>query len=613
MTSIAKQNTIEALTIYHKAQKKEWGVRVVDGNVRIASWTEQLGSRIKNYFKPDRERTNWNEKAEAAIIDKLFGEVALFQEKKIDPKSAKSLVKNIFLVDIKKPEVDLLYMLENLNLLKVKENIQGLWQIKDKKMYGLVIEELNQAKDQNLTRAKKVADFTLALMKKYSLPQSTAINAARNCFFAIENKYAVDLTEALDLVKFSGELVRERKIEESSKSIELAYYTKKFMQEDHLLVDDAVLKAKSIKKIKSEINAPQTLKSSIPENVTNDFIKSSIADSATPENYQSQLKMVNSTTGEHSSESDELNEISTELQTNKNYSKKEAEKSAPLILHLKRELELDLESALKISQTALEISNKNKVSPLDSTNILIENIKKLNPALPSGYDVNNLLSTDFKAKLKIPDEKNDIFLDFLKESAGDDISVDDAIPDFCLRDLNRSHIKFKVGKNEKTLSPGHQNEMIKEIKKLDENATVRSTLCKAIFQAGGNGIITSYAQIFAKRNDQIFGILNFDSEKNDQGSKAHFEISIEKGKSGNFTIDYTLYEKHFALVDFKSGKNHPINTNFDSSKPASKDDYTGLSKFTIELDRSDLELGFYNPKLKNSTIELLIKPSFMIL
>jgi hypothetical protein len=309
----------------------------------------------------------------------------------------------------------------------------------------------------------------------------------------------------------------------------------------------------------------------------------------------------------------EINNISTELQTNKYYSKTEAEKSAPLIFLLQNELELDLESALKISQSALKISNKNKISPLDSTKFLIENIKKLNPALPSGYDINKLLSTDFKTDLKIPSEKNDIFLDFLKESAGNSISVDDdEIPDFCLRDLNRSHIKFKIGKNEKSLSPGHENEMIEEIEKLDKNRTVRSTLCKAIFQAGGNGIITSYSQIFAKRNDQIFGILNFDSEKNDEGSKAHFEIGIEKGKSGNFTINYTLYEKHFALVDFESGKNYPINTNFDSSKPASKDDFTGLSKFTIELDRSDLELGFYNPIFKNSTIELLIKPNFMI-
>jgi len=38
MTSIAKQNTIEALNIYHKAQTNKWEVRVSEsGNVRIAS------------------------------------------------------------------------------------------------------------------------------------------------------------------------------------------------------------------------------------------------------------------------------------------------------------------------------------------------------------------------------------------------------------------------------------------------------------------------------------------------------------------------------------------------------------------------------------------------
>ena len=283
-----------------------------------------------------------------------------------------------------------------------------------------------------------------------------------------------------------------------------------------------------------------------------------------------------------------------------------------MVFLLKKELALELEDALNICQAALKLSKKNKVPYLRATKNLIENVKKINPALPRGCDIKKLLTSDFKVDLKIPDEKNEIFVKFLIESAGDSISLDDEIPDFCLRDLNRSYIKFKVGEKEKSLSPGHQSEMIEAITNLDSNTTVRSTLCKAIFQAGGNGIITSYAQIFAKENNQILGLLNFCPEKDDQGSKAHFEISIEKEKSGNFTINYALHEKHFALVDPESGENYPINSNFDSSKPASKDDFTGFSKFTIELNRSDLELGFYNPIFKNSTIELIIKPNFII-
>jgi hypothetical protein len=62
MTSIAKQNTIEALNIYHKAQTNKWEVRVTDGNVRIATWTDRLGSFINNFLHPNRMRTDWNKK-----------------------------------------------------------------------------------------------------------------------------------------------------------------------------------------------------------------------------------------------------------------------------------------------------------------------------------------------------------------------------------------------------------------------------------------------------------------------------------------------------------------------------------------------------------------------
>ena len=50
MTSIAKQNTIEALTIYHKAHVNKWEVRVTDGNVRIASWTDRFKSIFTKIF-----------------------------------------------------------------------------------------------------------------------------------------------------------------------------------------------------------------------------------------------------------------------------------------------------------------------------------------------------------------------------------------------------------------------------------------------------------------------------------------------------------------------------------------------------------------------------------
>lgn len=251
MTSIAKQNTIEALTIYHKAQTNKWEVRVTDGNIRIASWTDKFSSVLNSIFNPSRERTDWNEKAKRTIEHKLFGEVSLFQEK-IEVKSVTSLLDDIFLLDIKKPEPNFKSTLENSKLLKNNEDIKQLWEIKDKKIYGLIVEELMNTPNSDLRKARNVAEQTIYLIKEHSLQKSVALKAARNCCIAMENKYADNFKAALDLVKFSGELVRKKKIEESSESIELAYYSRKFMTENNLHIDDAVLCAKSLKGIKAD-------------------------------------------------------------------------------------------------------------------------------------------------------------------------------------------------------------------------------------------------------------------------------------------------------------------------------------------------------------------------
>ncbi len=308
MTSIAKQNTIEALNIYHKAQTNKWEVRVSEsGNVRIASWTDRFKSGFRAIFNPSRERTNWNEKAKDAITDKLTKEITSLQ-KETNKDAIKDLsnrlltnIKNItnltdveeilFQEDealssdkvIKKEEniksVKANYLerenffkndipensLEEISLDtpetsysestvtdKTKDDLVKLWEIKDNKTYGLVIQELSESKDKDLRKATNVAEATIFLVKNYSLPQSVALKAARNCCIAMENKYADNLNDALDLVKFSGELINKKKIEKTSESIELTYYTRKFMKEKNLPIDDAVLCAKSLNGIKAE-------------------------------------------------------------------------------------------------------------------------------------------------------------------------------------------------------------------------------------------------------------------------------------------------------------------------------------------------------------------------
>lgn len=258
MTSIAKQNTIEALNIYHKAQTNKWEVRVSEsGNVRIASWTDRFKSGFRAIFNPRRERTNWNEKAKEAITSKLTKEITSLQ-KEADKDAIKDLFNRLLTNITKLTDVEEILFQEDETLssdkvAKKEENIKSvkanylerenffnndvsensleeialdtpetsyiestvtdntkddlvkLWKIKDKKQYGLIVEELNHAKDQDLTKATKVANYTLKLLKNYDLPKDIALNTARKINIAMD-EYKIDYDKAFDLIQITGNL-----------------------------------------------------------------------------------------------------------------------------------------------------------------------------------------------------------------------------------------------------------------------------------------------------------------------------------------------------------------------------------------------------------------------
>jgi len=264
MTSIAKQNTIDALYVMHQPEAKKWGVRVIDGNVRIATWTDRLGSFINNFRNPTRTRTDWNEKAKEAISSKLCNEITSFQKetnedsikKRVDLllTNINAIKKEEILNSAKKiifeskdlapkpkdeagfEEISLNDAFDNETICdsKTKQYIEKLWKIKDKKTYNSLIEELTESNEMKLKDALDIAETTIYLMKNHSLPRSVALNDAK------------------DLSKFSKTLLIAKKIEESPDQIEIAYYTKKFMENKGLSTSDAVLCAKSLKGIKAE-------------------------------------------------------------------------------------------------------------------------------------------------------------------------------------------------------------------------------------------------------------------------------------------------------------------------------------------------------------------------
>ncbi len=240
MTSIAKQNTIEALTIYHKAQTNKWEVRVSEsGNVRIASWTDRFKSGFRAIFNPSRERTNWNEKAKEAITEKLTKEITSLQ-KETDKDSIKNkvglLLKNI--KKVKKEEIfssakTIIFESKDLNLkpkdeegfalndafdnkiifdAETKEKLEQLWKIKDNKTYGLVIEELMNTPNSDLRKAINVANHTAYLIKQFGLSKKDATEASRKTCVAME-EFKFEFKEAYELARLAENLINKKHIE----------------------------------------------------------------------------------------------------------------------------------------------------------------------------------------------------------------------------------------------------------------------------------------------------------------------------------------------------------------------------------------------------------------
>jgi hypothetical protein len=267
MTSIAKQNTIEALNIYHKAQTNKWEVRVSEsGNVRIASWTDRFKSGFRAIFNPSRERTNWNEKAELAIQHKLFGEVSLFQEK-IEVKPVTSLLKKIFLLDVKNPEPNFKSNLENSDLFKENENIKQLWDIKDKKIYGFVVEELMNTPSSDLRKATNVANHTVFLIKEFGLSKKDATEASRKTCVAME-EFKFEFKEAYKLARLTENLINKKHIE---KDLPLKLQLSASLAFMHLL-DNGVNKKEAIAIVKNRIELRNQIKKNIPEDMSIPYI-----------------------------------------------------------------------------------------------------------------------------------------------------------------------------------------------------------------------------------------------------------------------------------------------------------------------------------------------------
>jgi hypothetical protein len=134
-------------------------------------------------------------------------------------------------------------------------------------MYGLVVEELIHAKDQNLKKATEVAQYTLNLIKKFGFSKSTALNTARNIFFAID-AFNIDSKKAFELVQVRRNLIKKGHLKEDLPLKLQLSAALAFTQ----LLDVATNQNEAIEIVKNRIDTLKQIQSRIPKNMQIDCI-----------------------------------------------------------------------------------------------------------------------------------------------------------------------------------------------------------------------------------------------------------------------------------------------------------------------------------------------------
>jgi hypothetical protein len=201
------------------------------------------------------------------------------------------------------------------------------------------------------------------------------------------------------------------------------------------------------------------------------------------------------------------------------------------------------------------------------------------------------------------------FMDFFQGSL-DDCTIDEkqGLSEKFIKDVGRSKFKFGSGDTSVTVS----TDPIKAMGAFEAFAPddmVRQTLSRALFQAGGNGLEYAMGLGLAGPGKDLFSIFSVDPENEKMNASPDYWMSLQHTEDGKIRVGYTLYMKHFRLVNTNTGDLLPINSRYNSSTPATDKDHTARAIVVIEFDYAQLSKGISEPKwVRPPELRLTIEP-----
>jgi hypothetical protein len=595
MERFSKQTAMQAMKIYQSAVDRPEALRVTKtGKIELVSGVTVLFNRFARTINPNKnindETTQWHEKARNAIFQKLITEVALVTNT-VSRKDCQALHlalkritdtnsgdTNVNWLDQLTREIAALDEKENIGSLSAAiKNISQLNKPENAALYPYVRKQLR--KNDNFSEALK-GGLTKFLEKEHGMPSISAENAA-NTMHHLMLTYDSSVKESFFITSRAGQMVLGKELNEQNLlPLPLAY----------LQIHHGITLTEAIDIYKTVQSENQTI--------------------AGAREKISVMQVYNVAFDE----ADAIVSFAESLEspTPKELSKAQRIEIAWLRLHSDK----DPEQAKLISLQAGRIHGRippNRETQLNAANTEInhEIAAAMSEALPAGWPDEWELMPDGSRRLKNTANFATQFMDFFQGSLSYcKINEKRGLSDKFITDVGRSNFKFGSGDTSVIVT----TDPIKAIAAFEAFAPdpmARQTLSKALFQAGGNGLEFAMGLGLAAPGKKHFSILSLAPENEKMNASSDYWMSLQHTEDGKVRIGYTLYMKHFTLMDTTTGDQLPINSRYNSSTPATDKDYTARAMALIEFDYAQLSKEILEPKwVCPPELRLTIEPDY---
>lgn len=592
MEKPSTQTAMQAIEVYLSAVDRPEALRVTKtGRLELASGASVLFNRLAHAVNPrkniDEITGRWKEKARDTIVQKLITELALFTDtvsrrdsevldealKRITDTNGKDnkvnwrdqFFREIVELDTKKGTASLTASIKNISSLNKPENAA---------LYPYVRKQLRAGNNFSEGLEMGLRNF---LVKKNGMPLSNARNAAKTMHHLMIT-YDSPVEEAFFIASRAGQMVLKNELGGQKISpLPLAY-----LQIHHGLTLEAAINIyKNVEKEDQTVaNARETISVMQIYNVAFNEADAIVA-------LAGSLHSANP----------------------KEVSKAQQIEIAWLRLHSNK----DPDQAKLISLQAGRIHGRippNREAHLDVANTEVnqEIANVISQALPAGWPDAWELMPDGSRQLTNTANFETQFMDFFQGSLSDcKVNEKRGLADKFLVDVGRSNFQFDHGDRTITV----RTDPIKAIAAFESFAPdrmVRQTLSKALFQAGGNGLEYAMGLGLASPGKNYFSIFSFDPDNKAKNAPRDYWISLQHTEDGKVRVGYSLYMKHFTLMNSNTGDLLPINSR-KSSKPATYKDHTASAIAVIEFDYAQLSKGTLEPNwVRPPELRLTIEP-----